>query len=257
MSKGNRQHFYGTLEKGLKVLSLFDQKHSSLSLKDVTEMTGINKSTAFNIVNTMVELGFLSKVEQTKQIKVGPRGIILSHNLMSGHYAMKVVQKFISYTSARHKLSIYAVILENRTLISQFVGEAFDYFDIISAPLEKLGYCTALGKALLAYLPETDRDDIIKDLEFEKRTERTIMNRHDLIADLDRTKNKGYAVNNEEYLQGIISIAAPFFNLRENRPIGAVCFDFSTREYSLQRAEQDYVTILFKLARDISESIPS
>jgi len=255
MSKIEKPHFYGTLEKGLKVLSLFDQKHSSLSLKAVSEMSGINKSSSFNLVNTLVELGFLSKDEQTKLIKVGPRAIILSHNLMSGHYVMKIVQKFISYTSAAHKLSIYAVILEKKTLISQFVGETFDYFDIISAPLEELCYCTALGKALLAYLPEAERIDILKDLRFEKRTEKTITNQHDLIEDLEKTRNRGYAINDEEYIKGIISIAAPFFDLRENRPIGAVCFDFYAHQYSLERIEKDYLNILLKLVKDISESV--
>jgi IclR family pca regulon transcriptional regulator len=195
MSKPQKQHFYSTLEKGLKVLSLFDEKHTSYSLKDISRLTDINKSSAYNLVNTLVELGYLSKDEQTKRIKVGPYSIILSHNLMSSHYIFKIVQKFINYISNAYNLSVYAVILENRTLISQYVGEAFDYFDIVSAPLEKLCYCTSLGKTLLAYLPEEEVHDLISRIDLMKRTEKTILTKSDLIQDLETIKKRGYFIH--------------------------------------------------------------
>jgi IclR family pca regulon transcriptional regulator len=257
MSKPQKQHFYGTLEKGLNILSLFDQNHTNLSLKEISQLTGINKSTAYNLVNTFVEMGYLNKEEHTKRIKVGPNAIILSHNLTSSHYIFKIVQKFISYTATAHNLSVYSVILENRTIISQYAGEIFDYFDIISAPLKELCYCTALGKALLAYLPEGEVKDLVSGLDYVKRTGNTIMNEDDLLADLKKTRSRGYSVNNEEYKEDIVSIAAPFFNLKEKKPAGAVCFDFSTNQYSLEKAEREYVNILLQLARDISSAIPT
>ncbi len=255
MSTAQKQHFYGTLEKGLKILSLFDQKSTSFSLKTISQMTGINKSSAYNLVNTFVELGYLSKDEQTKRIKVGPNAIILSHNLMSSHYIFRIVQKFISYTSTAYDLSVYSVILENRTLISQYVGEIIDYYDIISVPLEKLCYCTALGKALLAYLPEREVSDIISCLNFETKTDKTITNEDALIVDLAKTRKRGYSINDEEYKEGIIAISAPFFNLSDNKPVGAVCFDFYTHQCSLEKAEKKYSDILLKLARDLSSAI--
>lgn len=255
MSETQKRHFYSTLERGLKVLSLFDEKHTSFSLKDISRLTEINKSSVYNLVNTLVELGYLSKDEQTKRIKVGPYSIILSHNLMSSHYIFKIVQKFINYISSAHDLSVYAVILENRTLISQYVGEAFDYFDIISAPLEKLCYCTSLGKALLAYLPEKEVQDLISSIDLVKRTEKTIHTKRDLIQDLETIKKRGYSINDEEYIDGIISIAAPFFHQGNERPKGAVCFDFYTHKCSLEQAEREYSDILLRLAKDLSSAI--
>jgi len=220
-------------------------------------MTGFNKSTTYNLVNTFVELGYLSKDEQTKRIKVGPNAIILSHNLMSSHYVFKLVQKFISYTSTAYNLSVYSVLLEKRTLISQHVGEIIDYYDLISVPFEKLCYCTALGKALLAYLPDEETTDIISGLDYKEKTGKTITNEEDLIVDLAKIRNRGYAFNDEEYKDGIIAIAAPFFNLNDNKPIGAVCFDFYTNQCSLEKAEREYSDILLKLARDLSSAITS
>ena len=74
------------------------------SVVALSQLTGINKSSTYNLINTFVELGFLSKDEKTKMIKVGPNAIILSHNLMSSHYIFKIVQKFISYTSTAYIL---------------------------------------------------------------------------------------------------------------------------------------------------------
>ena len=122
-------------------------------------------------------------------------------------------------------------------------------------PLEKLCYCTALGKALLAYLPEEETSDIISCLDYETKTDKTITNDDGLMADLTKTRNRGYSINDEEYKEGIIAISAPFFNLNDNKPIGAVCFDFYTHQCSLEKAEREYSDILLKLARDLSSAI--
>lgn len=251
------RHFYATLAKGLKVLSLFNKKRAALSLKSISQMTGINPATVYNLVNTLVELGFLSRDENARLIKVGPNAVILGHNLMTGHLVMMIVQKFIKYASVAHRLSIYAVILENGTLISQFEGDAFDYYDIITFPCDKLCYCTALGKALLAFFPEEEREAITHGLKYERKTDNTITNRDDLLADLEKTRSRGYAINREEYRNGILSIAAPFFNLGENKLRGAVCFDFYTRDYTLEQIEKAYLDILLKLVKDISDAIPA
>lgn len=255
MSKPQKRHFYGTLDKGLRVLSLFDEGHTSFSLKDISQLTGINKSSTYNLVNTLVELGYLSKDEQTKRIKVGPYSIILSHNLISGHYTHKIVQKFISYISTAYNLSVYAATLENRTLVSQYVGDAFDYFNFVSIPLEKLCYCTSVGKAILAYLPKKEVHGIVSDLNYEKKTVNTITDEANLFADLKKTRTRGYSTSNEEFVEGITSIAAPFFSLRDNKLIGVVCFDFYTKQISLEEVERKYSDILLKLARDLSSAI--
>ena len=65
-------------------------------------------------------------------------------------------------------------------------------------------------------------------------------------------RKKGYATNNEEYTAGLLAIAAPFFSLEAKYPVGAVSFDFSTLQFSMESAERKYAKYLLQLAEKIS-----
>lgn len=68
---------------------------------------------------------------------------------------------------------------------------------------------TALGKAILAHLPRSDVDEIIDKQGLPEESERTITDRADLYEELDRTRQRGYAIDDEERLPGLRCIAAP------------------------------------------------
>jgi IclR family pca regulon transcriptional regulator len=70
-------------------------------------------------------------------------------------------------------------------------------------------YCTSLGKVLLAYLPPERRDELLDSESFTRRGPNTITDRHSLVAELERVRAAGIAVNNEELAYGLRSIAVP------------------------------------------------
>ncbi|MGD2271923.1 MAG: IclR family transcriptional regulator C-terminal domain-containing protein, partial [Desulfobacterales bacterium] len=67
---------------------------------------------------------------------------------------------------------------------------------------------------------------------------------------------RGYSLNNEEIVPGLIAIGAPLFNMKMRRVIGSICFDFVTSEHSLSSIERDYAQVILKWSRNISEMIP-
>jgi IclR family pca regulon transcriptional regulator len=75
-------------------------------------------------------------------------------------------------------------------------------------------YCTSLGKVLLAHLSEPLRDAVLDGIEFARRGPNTITSRSALLAELERVRGQGFAVNNEELAYGLRSIAAPILDYR-------------------------------------------
>ena len=82
-------------------------------------------------------------------------------------------------------------------------------------------YCTALGKAILAYLPENEVDQILAASRMEARTRNTITNVLTLKRELERIRDRGYAVDDEEIEDGVRCIAAPILDAG-NRSVAAV-----------------------------------
>lgn len=82
-------------------------------------------------------------------------------------------------------------------------------------------HCTGVGKAILAHLPNPERDEIIERITLSGHTPHTITSRHLLRAEFDRIRADGFARDCEEHEEGIFCVAAPIFD-RTGRPVASV-----------------------------------
>jgi len=73
-------------------------------------------------------------------------------------------------------------------------------------------YCTALGKVLLAYIPEEERKKILGEKMLPRLTENTITDKRELEKELDKVKEQGFALDREENEKDVRCIAAPIRN---------------------------------------------
>ncbi len=78
--------------------------------------------------------------------------------------------------------------------------------------LEVPVYCTALGKALIAFEPDATREEIVRQIEFRPHLQNTVTDPNALRADLERTRERGYAIDDEEFDPRIVCIGAPVFD---------------------------------------------
>mgnify|MGYP001753372745 FL=1 len=97
-----------------------------------------------------------------------------------------------------------------------------DRFRFILSPGKPFDlHCSAPGKAIMAYLPNTVRDRYLSYMEFTRYNARTITTRDAYLEELEKVRKLGYAMDNEEELNGVICIGAPIFNYT-GYPCGAI-----------------------------------
>ena len=82
-------------------------------------------------------------------------------------------------------------------------------------------HCTSVGKAMLAFLPEERIADVIRRTRFERFTTRTIATAEALRAEIEKTRRRGYAVDDEEFEEGLRCIAVPLLDA-QRLPVAAV-----------------------------------
>lgn len=249
----NTQYYSKTLEKGLRILDLFDRDHQHRSLSEVSRLTGINKTSTYRLVNTLVQMGYLRKSKNNKSLRLGPRAFVLGHHFFHGFDIFQSVKPIIDNTFLEQKVSIDSALLHEHTLISLYRREMPNliYFRL-PLIMDEL-YARAMGKAILAKLDQTELSNILEGLHFKKHTAKTLLSKEELLKDIELTRNRGYSINNEEYVEGLICIGAPLMNLREKAVVGAVSLDFPTSEYSLESIMRDFPRVLTKLASELSE----
>ena len=249
------QYFSKTLERGLTILTLFDRDHTRLSLSEIYQSTDINKPSAYRLTNTLVKMGYLKKISGNKLLKLGPKSIALGQNFIQGFELLQATQLLIDKTYADHEVTIGSALLDGYSLISLYKREVFNTIYFRQPLIMKDLYARAMGKAVLAQMSQKELKHYFKSVSIKKHTPKTKDKIEDMMADLEETRNRGYSVNDEEYMVGLICIGAPLMNYQTNTVVGAISFDFPISEQSLNSIERNYIGTLTKLASDISDVI--
>lgn len=249
-------YFSKSADRALKILTIFDEDKTRFSLSEICEKIGINMTSTFRYVNTLIKLGYLVKDEQTKLICIGPKAITLSNKLLKSYDLLNLVKPLIDHLHKRYKISIFFGIYYESAISLIYVRQIKETLGLVYPGFKQLIHCTAMGKAALAYLPEDEALEIIENTNLIKKTPHTITAKRDLITEIKKIKEKGYSLNNEELVEGMISIAAATGYLDTNQSIGTVAFDFCTLFHSLDEIEKKYADIILKLAENINEIVP-
>jgi DNA-binding IclR family transcriptional regulator len=248
-------YFSKIIDKGLRILTLFTPEATSLSLKDITLKTGINPTSTFRFVETLIQLGYLNKDKRTKLIKLGPMALALSHNIIKSFDILQIIKPYIDDAFERYNITIDSAIIEDQRLVLLYRREAKDTLTFTLPLLSPHIHCSALGKAYLSALPEDDLIRILDGLTLTRRTPFSLASKSAVLADLRKARARGYAVNNEEYILGLISLGAPLVN-KDGEVLGAVSFDVSTAQFTLEQARKRFAPAVVRLAKEIQPSLP-
>ncbi len=104
MANKKDHYFSTTLEKGLIILNLFDRDHTSRRLTEISKITGINKTSVYRFVNTLVELEYLRKNENNALIRLGPEAFILGQHFFHGFDILQSVRPVIEKSFLEYKI---------------------------------------------------------------------------------------------------------------------------------------------------------
>ena len=203
----------GVLTKVLRVLEVLDSAPEGLQLRDVARQTGINKSTAYRFLAHLEKAGYLFRDEAGAYI-VGPK----LARLGAGHTYHTTLRKF-----SRPVMQRLWKLTSETVNLGVFDGLETLYLDVMESPhtfrlVSQVGmrrplHCTALGKAMLAFMPSDERDALVTSLRFDRFSPRTIMTSGRLRKDLDKVAQQGYAVDDEEAGVGSRCVGAPIFDV--------------------------------------------
>ena len=256
MPNKSKTYFSTTIEKGLRILCLFNQDRNKFSLSEISRLTKINKTSSYRFVNTFLELGFLRKNPETKMISLGPKAIALGHGFLRGFDLLEVIKPIIDNAVKTYKATVDVALLDGDALLIVYRREMGNTLTYRLPAVTRSLHCSAIGKSVLAFLPEDELAEMIKLSPLVRKTQNSIVNQRKLLKELRSIRKHGYALNREEFIIGLIAIGAPLINTGTERVVGAVSFDFSTPQISISEMEKKYAEAIVELAREISDVLP-
>ncbi|MFI5036892.1 MAG: IclR family transcriptional regulator [Solirubrobacterales bacterium] len=205
-----------SLERGLAILGCFTPKRPVLGIADIADELGMSRSTTHRYVITLVALGYLEQ-GASRKYRLGLRVTDLGMSALNSTGLREHAHPYLDELRQRTSYSVSLGVLDDTDVLyvdrarSLRRGQGQNGLDL--HPGSRLpAHSTAMGKLLLANLPEEDQRSVLASMKLSKRGPNTIASKKALREELDEVQEEGFAVNDEELAPGLFAIAAPVRN---------------------------------------------
>jgi IclR family KDG regulon transcriptional repressor len=211
-----------SLQRAINILDLFNEQATELGITEIAEALGLHKSTAAGLVYTLEHNGYLDQDPETRRYRLGFKLVERASTLLDQIDVRKIalphLQELIAWCDESVNLAVRdggQIVYIERLTTTQSLGMR-----------AKVGYraplhCTALGKALLSGLPLNKVEELIAQFGLSAVTPNSITDCAQFLQEMDRVREQGYALDNEENEIGVRCVAAPIFD-HTDRPTAAV-----------------------------------
>jgi IclR family acetate operon transcriptional repressor len=201
------------LRKAVAVLRGVIAEGHGISAAELASRLHLPRQTVHRTVRALEDMRFVTRAAGRDRYEVGPALIDLSQQTLMSSYRQgpwrAVLEQLVAQTGESCNL---AALDGHRVFYMHRLNSLAPirvHLDIgTHGPL----HCTAIGKVLLAYMPEEARRRLLRAMRFERYTENTITDRHKLDAEASIIREQGYASTNQELIEGIVALGVPVFN---------------------------------------------
>jgi IclR family acetate operon transcriptional repressor len=208
------------VERALDLLLCFSQDKPALSLTRLAEQISVPKSTAHRLLMTLENKRFVTRNKSTGLYQLGFRFLEMAAVLREAeleHWA----QPYLQALAAEYGETVDLAVLDGAHVIYLQVVESSQRVKLAVAIGQRLpAFCTASGKAFMAFLPAAQAEQILAG-DLIKYTEHTKVSRAELEEDLRITRERGFAISEQEYERDINAVAAPILN-GEGYPVAVI-----------------------------------
>ena len=222
-SPGNESELTKSLSRALRILNAIAAAGRPLGVTDIARRVGVHKSSVYRLLRTMVEYNYLEQHETTSEYWLGTQLSRLGQ-LAALHLELpRIARPHVEQLARRTRETANLVKLDGELCIYLISVQTEHSIGMIARPAGATDaiYCTAVGKAMLAFMPERRAESILSRVEFVPRTKATLRTPEAVLAALPEVRARGYSVDNEENEENVRCVGSPVFD-RRAEVIGAV-----------------------------------
>ena len=219
--EARQHHLTQTVLKALDVLECLAASRAPLSAQDVAQRTGLSRTTAYRLLTTMTARGYVV-ADPDARFRLGIGLLRLGSVVLDRLELPEIAQPEMRELTCEVGETTFLGVIEGGEVLYLARVESPQPVRLYSVvgtrnPL----HCTALGKAMLAFLPAPEREALVRARPLEARTPRTLTDPEVLLHHLEEVRRQGYAVDDVENEEGVRCVAAPIFG-HDGRPVAAI-----------------------------------
>ena len=250
---GNSSYINKSLDRALRLLDLFDDAHIHLTASDIADLLGATRATIYPTLHTLVAHGYLDRDDQGRYV-LGMKLVERSGEKLAHLDVRQIARGPLRELARQLGANAHLATLHGNEVLYLEREEGRPTVTLREVVGRRVSpHCTALGKSLLAFLPDEDRARIAHNLDYVQHTPNTITDPKDFIAELNLVQERGYALEVEEFHLGSACISAPIRGL-DGRIVAAISVSMAMEDL-LERDTDDHATSILDAASAISGAL--
>lgn len=241
-----------SIDKALDVLEFLSNNGDEIGISDISRGIGMGLSTAHRITNTLKSRGYIIQNQKTLKYRLSIKLFELGCEVQNAKNLIRIARPYLKKLSRTTNETTNLAILEEKKVVYLETVESLEILKTGIYRGAKLpAHCTALGKVLLAYLTNEEFNRLYKKgKELETMTFKSITSLDELKMEIKKIKEKEYAIDMEEFMEGVHCLAVPVFG-RDNEVIAAMSITGPSTRLTASRIKED-IPVLKKVSKNIS-----
>ncbi|MBW2308344.1 MAG: IclR family transcriptional regulator [Deltaproteobacteria bacterium] len=238
-----------------KLLECFTGQQSRLTLMELVRKLNISVGAAQRITHTLTILEYLYKDPKTKTFQLTPKILSLGFAFLHHSGLRDIVLPHLKKLNEATNETVNLAILDGAEIVYlERVQTSHLITTNIRPGSRRPIHCTSMGKVILAFSAEDEREKILSRISFEKYTEKTIINKNRFVAELNKIRKSGYAENNSELDKDLFAIAAPLLN-NNGEAVGGINMVIPMSRVSKDKIYKEYLPLLIEKGNQISADL--
>jgi DNA-binding IclR family transcriptional regulator len=205
-----------TVERTIEILELLSKEKSGLTVKEISKLMKIPKTSAYDILETLAHLEILEKnIGELNLYKIGLKSFQIGNSYSRNKEIFKIIDKPMQELAEKTGKTVFYAV-ENNGEIVYISKQESEKAIITTAGIGSTNpmYCTSLGKVILAFLSPEKLEALMNMQSFEKKTSHSL-SKKDLLKELKEIRTRGYAIDNREIEEHMLCIGAPVFDSKK------------------------------------------
>jgi IclR family pca regulon transcriptional regulator len=252
-ARSMERNFIASLSHGLSVLEAVAGNSTDITLAALARRVGLKKTSTWRLAHTLVQLGYLHQDSNTRNFRPAPRVLGLGYAYFDGLDLKQLSLPFLHELSSRHDEVVILAVLD---------GDAVIYIERVrTAQIVTINlhvgsrlplYNTSLGRALISEMPDAWVAQYVRRLDGDARARKYIADGgKKLLSLLRETRERGFALNDEEAVKGLRAIAAPIRG-RNSEIVAAICISVPSSRVGVSDLKHTFAPDLIATAEKIS-----
>lgn len=202
-----------TLAQGLELLKWIAAHAEAVGVREMARRTELNVALVQRLVNSLCDAGFVEQDPETRKYRIGAVAFHVGQAFLATIDLVELATPILRDLSSRHALNSYLAILRDDACLYLCVQQSPGALTVYATPGDRVPvHTTAIGKVLLAGMPDMEVKALFARTVLDKRTEKSKVDLADISRELEEIRSGGLGVSDEENIPGIFALGAPIID---------------------------------------------